>query len=465
MTANHEYRPHVIDERLAEMLPRGSLFAVGGRVRDELRADAEHIEPQRKDLDYVVTGLDLDSLRTHLQDAIRIDLVGASFSVLKVTLEGTTVDVALPRRERSTGTGHRDYEVESGPHVTLEQDLARRDFRMNMLARALPSGMLVDPFGGADDIRARRISILSPRAFAEDPLRMLRAAQFAARFEYSVSDETREAMIAAAQSVKTVSAERLAEELSKMLVLARRPSIGLELMRETGLLTAIWPELLEGEGVEQNEWHAHDVYRHALATVDAAAAGDLVGRLAAVLHDIGKPRTKSGPHFYGHETVGEEMAHDMLARLRFSNQVIDDVSHLVRHHMYSADPNITDAGLRRFIRRIGPDRLQRQFSLRAADAIGSGLPRREDGNARFEARVWAEVERKPAFSVRDVAVSGEDVIEMMIRKGLVPHGFHGDARVGAALQWAFEQVTERPQRNERTCLLTLLDEYFDAKLA
>jgi tRNA nucleotidyltransferase (CCA-adding enzyme) len=329
----------------------------------------------------------------------------------------------------------------------------------------MPSGKLVDPFKGEADIRARPIDILRPQVFEEDPLRMLRAAQFAARFEYVLSAPTRDAMSSLAQQIKTVSAERIAEELSKLLTLSRRPSVGLELMRETGLLAALWPELLEGFGVEQNEWHAYDVYHHALATVDAAPQGDLVLRLAALFHDIGKPRTKVGPRFYGHEVVGDELVRAMLSRLRFSNQVVDDVAHLVRQHMYSADPGISDAGVRRFIRRIGTDRLERQFALRSADAVGSGLPRREDGNARFEARVWEEVARKPAFSLHDVALSGTDVIDVMVRRGLAPHGFAGDARVGEALHWIFEQVTDRPERNERSCLLALLDEYFDARLA
>ncbi|MBV9737684.1 MAG: HD domain-containing protein [Candidatus Eremiobacteraeota bacterium] len=465
MKTDSTYRPHPLDARLAELLPPNSLYAVGGRVRDELRADVQRIDLPRKDLDYVVTGIDLDSLREHLRTATRVDLVGASFSVLKVTLDGTTVDVALPRRERSTGAGHREFAIEAGPQVSLEEDLGRRDFRMNMIARALPSGTLVDPFEGEADIRARRIDILRLEAFEEDPLRMLRAAQFAARFDYTLTAQTRGAMSSLAQQIKTVSAERIAEELSKLLVLSQRPSAGLELMRETGLLAELWPELLEGYGVEQNEWHAYDVYHHALATVDAAPPGDLVLRLAALFHDIGKPRTKVGPRFYGHEIVGEELVRAMLSRLRFANQVVDDVAHLVRQHMYSADSEITDAGVRRFIRRIGTDRLEQLFALRFADATGSGLPRREDGNARFEARVWEEIARKPAFSLRDVAVGGTDVIETMVRKGLAQPGFRGDARVGEALHWVFEQVTDRPERNERSCLLALLDEYFDARLA
>src|SRR5208283_2304366 len=159
----------------------------------------------------------------------------------------------------------------------------------------------------------------------------------------------------------------------------------------------IWPELLEGVGVAQNEWHAYDVWEHTLATLDATPPGDTTLRLAALLHDVGKPRTKDGPHFYRHEQIGAEMATGMLRRLRYPNDTVDTVEQLVRQHMYVQDPALSDAAIRRFIRRIGPANLQRQFAVRHADIVGSGLAKRDDSNERFEARVWEEMEREPAF--------------------------------------------------------------------
>jgi putative nucleotidyltransferase with HDIG domain len=453
------YQPDELDARLAAALPPGALYAVGGRVRDELRSEFGGAEIRLKDLDYVVTGVPLDELRARLESLGRVDEVGAAFAVLKLTTGGRTVDVALPRRERSTGVGHRDFDVQSGPDIPLADDLARRDFRMNMIARALPGGELIDPYGGEADIRARRIDILAEAAFEEDPLRIVRAAQFAARFGYRVSDRTREAMTAAAPLVNTVSPERIHDELVKLLERAERPSTGFWLLLETGVLEHIWPELVAGVGVEQNDWHAYDVFRHNLETMDATPSGDLVLRLAALLHDVGKPQTKDGPHFYRHEIVGAELARAMLSRLRFSNGTIETVEHLVRQHMYNQDPELSDAAIRRFIRRIGPQHLGRQFAVRHADIAGSGLPKRDDSNERFEARVWAEVARKPAFSIADLVLGGGDVIGAMIARGSAPHGFRGDRRVGDALQWLFEQVTDHPERNERQTLLALLEEY------
>lgn len=450
------------DRLLAGVVPAGSLFAVGGRVRDEIRAELGQAEPGEKDLDYVVTGVPLDDLKARLESIGRVDQVGASFAILKVTSGGRTVDVGLPRRERSTGAGHRDFEVQSGPEIPLADDLARRDFRMNMIARAIPSGEIVDPYGGRADIEARRIDILTPQTFEEDPLRLLRAAQFAARFAYAPTAATLAGMRAAAPRVTSVSGERIVEELTKLFVLAPKPSIGLELLRTTGVLAYLWPELLEGVGIDQNEWHAYDVWNHSLATLDATPPGDLVLRLSALLHDVGKPRTKDGPHFYGHEGVGAEMSRSMLRRFRFSNEAVESTEALVRLHMFNVDEEIKDAGIRRFIRRVGPANLERLFTLRLADVAGSGLPKRGDHNERFFERVRAEIARKPAFSIADLAIGGDDVVRAMIARGDAPAGFTGDARVGAALRALFEQVTDAPERNERSSLLQLLEQYLDA---
>lgn len=449
-----------IDARLAAALPEGSLYAVGGRVRDEIRAELEFIELRALNLDYVVVGMALEGLESALRELGRVDIVGASFSVLKLTTDGQTVDVALPRRERSVGVGHRDFQVESGPEVTLEEDLGRRDFRMNMIARGIPSGRLIDPYGGEADIKARRIDILTPAAFREDPLRMLRAAQFAARFGYTVTPKLREAMREAAPLVASVSPERVHDEFVKLFQ-AKKPSVGLVLLQDTGVLAHLWPELVEGVGVEQNVWHAYDVWRHSLATLDATDPGDLILRLAALLHDVGKPRTKEGPHFYRHEILGSEITREMLERFRFSNDVVKTTEHLVRQHMYSADPDLSDAAIRRFIRRVGPENIKRLFDVRHADIAGSGLPKRDGSNEAFEARVREELARKPAFSIRELAVSGDDVVAALVARREATQDFKGDERVGAALRWLFEQVTDEPERNERSLLLKLLEQYLD----
>jgi len=444
---------HALDESLAAWLPPGSLYSVGGRVRDELRAELEGIPEGSKDADYVVVGVTQDELIARLTRHGKVDLVGAAFAVLKFSSEIGNADLALPRREVSTGTGHRDFKVQSSPEITLEDDLARRDFRMNMLARALPSGRLVDPYGGAADIRARRIDIVRDETFEEDPLRMFRAAHFAARFRYAVSPAAIKAMRASAHLAGTVSAERISDELIKLLG-AERPSIGFALLAETGVLEHVWPELLEGDGVMQNRWHRFDVWRHSLATLDAVPAGDPVIRLAALLHDVAKPRTKEGPHFYRHEITGESMAREMLERLRFPGQTSETVAALVRHHMYVADPGLAPATIRRFIRRVGPEYLNGLFALRHADVVGSGLPDR-GGNDVFESRVRSVLSERPPMSVKDLAVSGNDVIEVLVAENVLPPNSKGGPEVGDVLQRLLEAVTEHPERNKRELLLNM----------
>lgn len=457
---------HPLDDVLVAALPAARVHAVGGRVRDEFRTLQDGIERVPKDLDYVVTGITQPELLAGLRAVGRVDVVGASFAVFKFRHADGEADIALPRRERSTGVGHKEFFVEAGADVSLEDDLRRRDFRMNMIARRLADGEVVDPHGGVADIRAARIDIVDEATFEEDPLRLLRAAQFAARFAYAPTPRTEAAMREAAGLVTTVSAERIGEEIVKLLT-ARTPSIGLEILRGTGVLAHVWPELLEGLEVDQNDWHAYDVYRHNLATLDAAPSGDVTLRLAALLHDVGKPRTAAprpdgrGNTFYQHEQVGAEMVPPMLARLRLPNDTVDTIAHLVLHHMYAADPEVQDKTMRRFVRRIGPDHLARLFALRAADIEGSGLPRRDDSNERFEARIAAVLAEGPAFSIRDLAVSGNDVVAMFERKGLAPSGFRGDRRVGEVLHALFEEVTDDPSRNVAGLLAERAERYID----
>ena len=457
---------HPLDDVLTTILGGAHVYAVGGRVRDEFRSKLDGEDRPPKDLDYVVTGMPQDQLLLTLSRAGRVDVVGASFAVLKFRHEAGEADIALPRREHSTGTGHKEFAIESGPDIPIEDDLGRRDFRMNMIARRLDDDAIVDPYGGIEDIRRGRIDIVDDRAFEEDPLRTLRAAQFAARFVYEVTERAKTAMQQASSLIVTVSAERIGDEFAKLMS-AKTPSIGLEILRTTGVLAQLWPELLEGIDVDQNDWHAYDVYRHNIATLDAASPVDLPLRLAALLHDVGKPRTAAprpdgrGNTFYQHEQVGADMVRPMLAKLRLPSETVETVVHLVRQHMYSADPEAQDRTIRRFVRRIGPEHVDRLFALRWADITGSGLPKRDDSNERFEVRVAAVLAEKPALTVRDLAIGGADVIALFERKGLVAPGFRGDARVGEVLQALFEEVTDEPSRNEAGPLVERAERYID----
>lgn len=455
-----------INGTILRALPDAGVYAVGGSVRDDVLSDLGRpvLYPSDYDqnLDYLVTGMKLDDVIERLKSVGRAELVGSSFGVIKLATPSWTVDVALPRRERSTGTHHRDFEIQYGPEIPIEDDLARRDFKVNMMARDLRSGAVIDPYGGREDLQQSRLAALRDEAFVEDPLRVLRGAQMAARFNLTATPATLEAMRAASDLVPTVAAERIAEELTKLLRLSDRPSIGFEMLREVSALHHILPELMEGWMVEQNEYHRYTVYYHSLQCCDDTPP-DLGLRLAALLHDVGKPRTKEGPHFYRHEFIGEEMVRAALTRLRFSYDLVDRVCDLVAHHMFQADDSLTDAAIRRFIKRVKPELVDDLFKLRRADVAASGLPPRDAAQQdRFEQRVHAELASSPPFGVRDLAIGGEDVIAVLRELGLVGEEFKGDSRVGKVLQWCLEQVLDDPRKNDRAILRSLARTYLEA---
>ncbi len=451
-----------MDRLLCRILPGAGIFAVGGRVRDEVIAELGGPKPDHVDFDYLVTGIAMADLLSALSSEGNAELVGASFGVVKFSSQAGHADIALPRRERSTGTHHRDFEVEADPSIPIEEDLGRRDFRINMLARDVRTNALIDPYNGLADVRAKRLDIVRDEAFEEDPLRILRAAHFVARLDLTPTDGAMKAMRRAAAGVATVAPQRIAEELSKLFTLAARPSIGLELLREVGALEVILPELMEGWGMEQNEYHKFTVYFHNVKCCDASKQ-TLVLRLAGLFHDVGKARTKDGPHFYGHDVVGETMARQALERLHFPHELGRDVAHLVRHHMYAADDQLTDAAVRRFVKRVGIPSVEPLFALREADVIASGLPPRDsDVGRRFEARVRATIEARAPFGLADLKVDGSDVIAIMREQGAVSQDYAGDRRVGEVLAYCLEKVLDDPSLNDAQLLRAAAREFIAA---
>lgn len=443
------------------ILARGSLYLVGGSVRDGYLLGAA------KDLDYLVTGVPSDVLIALLEAHGRVDVVGRSFGVIRFIPDGATaaVDIALPRREISTGSGHRDFAVDFDPSIPVETDLGRRDFTINAMAQDVANGRLIDPFGGLADLRARRLRAVSPGALREDPLRMLRAVQFAARFELEIEPATRRAIADDAPLVVTVSGERIADEFTKLLTLAEKPSVGLAIMRETGLLAHLFPELAKCAGVAQPpEWHRYDVLAHSFAACDAAPRENLAVRLAALLHDTGKADCRQEIFdeklgrtrivFYGHEAASRRDAAAVLARLRYPRALAERVDALIACHMFDYHAEWSDAAVRRLMARIGLDAVGDLIALRRADQIGSGYDRDTAATDELFRRIEKEIERKSAISVRDLAIGGEDVMRTL---ALAP-----GPRVGRTLAILLEDVLENPARNTREHLIARVRELGDA---
>jgi tRNA nucleotidyltransferase (CCA-adding enzyme) len=314
-----------------------SVFAVGGYVRDLVRGKPP------AEVDLLVTGLPLDEVVRRLRPNGRVDLVGRSFGIIKFTLRKKTYDIALPRTDTAAegpSRRHKDIRVAADPDLPVEKDLERRDFRVNSMALRLADGQLVDPFGGREDIRARRIRLTNPRAFPEDPLRVLRAARFSSVLGYSVDPEIYG--VAKEIDLSGLSVERVNEELFKILLLSERPSVGLEELFRLGALKQLFPELYRltlsiQDSIfhpEKDDFGHHSVWHHTRLTVDqakalAGAAGlgqakMLCLLLAALYHDVGKPATAHWEYKRGrmaitnngHDLASERIVKKVLARFR-----------------------------------------------------------------------------------------------------------------------------------------------------
>jgi tRNA nucleotidyltransferase (CCA-adding enzyme) len=424
-----------------DILRAGVIYEVGGTVRDRfLERDL-----RKTDRDYLVTGVPYDQLTGILKNHGRVDLVGQNFGVIKFTqmrADGpNTFDITLPRTEHSIGAGHRDFEVNFDPNLPVERDLIRRDFTVNAMAVALDSDELIDPLDGKSDLDARQLKMVYGESFSDDPLRMMRAMQFAARFDFDIEPLTFAAMTAHAAEIKTVSPERVAEELTKLLVLSDQPSKGFRLMESCGLLKHILPELQNCVDCDQpGGFHRWDVFEHTIRAIDACPP-QLNLRLAALFHDINKPQAKrpvdGGATFYGHETLGARSARTVMQRLRFSHDLIKQVMTLVDRHMFTTA--VSDKGLRRLVRRVGVDLVFDLLDLRRADVVAQGMGGTTEDVDEFEANIKAELDRKPPFSLSDLAIGGTEIMEIF---SLEP----GPA-VGRILDHLMEAVLDNPQVN------------------
>jgi poly(A) polymerase len=354
------------------------VYLVGGFVRDRLLGGA-----QGKDIDLVT--VDIDPMPLLAEVARRFGWHPPErferFGTAQIRGGPYIVEGVRARAERYDPES-RNPDVRPG---TLKEDVMRRDFTVNALCQTL-EGEVIDITGlGLTDLLAGvlRTPLDPAETFAEDPLRMYRAARFVARLGFSLAPGTIEAMRAQAPRTSILSVERVSDEIRRMLV-APHASAGIAVLQEAGLLEQVLPELVAGIGIEQGGYHTYDVYGHTLATVDFAAP-DLVTRTAALLHDIAKPPTHvvaaDGRHtFYDHPQIGADMARTILTRWRYSNDEISDVSRLVRLHLrpiqYDRD-SFSDAAVRRLIRDAGPLR-DRMLDLARADTRASAYPTLEE---------------------------------------------------------------------------------------
>jgi tRNA nucleotidyltransferase (CCA-adding enzyme) len=425
-------------------------YLVGGGVRDSLLGRAV------TDWDVATDALPETTLGLFPGSAYK-----NRFGTVTIGGQPPTAEVTTFRRDHRYANHRRPDSVTFTD--SLEEDLARRDFTVNAIAwgRAGDGDAQArdpdwaDPTGGMADLDAGSLRAVGDPAvrFDEDALRLFRAARLAAQLCFEIEPATRAAMSTTAETARWVSSERVGAEMSKMIA-ADPPSRAFEILAETGVLEHSLPELAAQRGVPQDKVTGHDLWGHAMATVDAAAriapAGDPSHpsrplRLAALLHDIGKPPTFADGHFIGHDEEGARMADTLLTRLAYPRREIDEVVKLVRLHMFSYERRWSGAAVRRFIRRAGRDLVHELLNLRRADNIGSGLPPDAGHVDELEARVDAELEAGSPLTLRELAVNGDDLItELGIKPG---------PQVGELLERLLGSVIADPARNSRERLL------------
>jgi len=413
----------------------GRPYVVGGAVRDALFE--RQVEGQ--DYDVEVFSLNVEELERTLSRSGQVDAVGQSFRVFKVSgVEGVTgaVDVSLPRRDSKVGPGHRGIAVEGDPSLSIEEAARRRDFTMNALLWDSQTRQLLDPWDGRRDVEGRVLRAVDARTFGEDPLRALRAVQLAARYELSVEPAT--ADLCASMPLDELPSERVFGEIEKLLLQARRPSRGLALMKEWGMLPTVAPELLPLEETPQDPgWHPEgDVWVHTLQVVDEAAAliADLSDdrpralsvMLGALCHDLGKPGTtthEDDGHIRsrGHEEAGIPPTTALLDRWNVHTLLGYDVraqvfalvaQHLKPGLLYDARDQVSDGAIRRLARKVEPDLLYR---VAKADCLG-----RRPGDFEPVAMDWfRERVRRLKVEVRppDRILQGRDVLALGVAPG------------------------------------------------
>lgn len=359
------------------------------------------------------------------------------------------VDITTMRSDHDYADFRRPHRVDFTDSIEL--DLARRDFTVNAIAwgaEANERPRLVDPHAGRDDLARQTLRAVGDPAtrFGEDALRMLRAVRLAATLGFTIEPATFEAIREKAELVEHLSGERIAAEI-RLLLAAEGRATGLRLLSDAGLLEHLAPELAAQRGVPQNKVPAEDLWDHTVRSVGGAAGDPPHLRVAALLHDLGKPATMADGRFVGHEAVGADMARALLDRWHWPTAERDRVVHLIRHHMFGYVPRWSDAAVRRFIVKVGPDALGDLFQLREADNIGSGLAPEAGRLTELRARVTRELDSGAALDLRSLALDGTDLMNEF--------GWQPGPIVGTTLQRLLDRVIRDPSLNTRDRLLSV----------
>ena len=445
----------------------GQALLVGGSVRDEM------VGVPCKDYDIEVHGVEPTLLMNLMKDFGKMKEVGTSFGILKMQVDGFEIDVSLPRRESSTGKGHKDFAVGTDPHMGIEEASARRDFTFNSLCKDVLTGYVYDYFGGKEDLEQKKLCITDIERFREDPLRVLRGVQFVGRFGLYVDDDTSKVMREMRADLEHLPKERIWEEWKKLFLRSKKPSLGLNAAMEIGIFHHMHPEVVELPNTPQDlKWHPEgDVWIHTLMVVDEMAKiveqehideeDAEVLFLAAFCHDFGKPITTEiidgSVRARGHEPAGVDPAEKFLYQIGMKASTRTKVKNLVANHlapsmMYVQEiqrgQKITDGAIKRLAKRIEPATITQLIHLAKADALGRGpfvdpeFPERSFMPSEYPAGEWL-LERCRAIGVQDAPPK-----PVLFGRDLVALGFKPGPQFGKVLQHAEEMHIAGQTREE-----------------
>lgn len=421
----------------------GRALLIGGSVRDKLMG----ISP--KDFDIEVYGLDPDRLEQELSKLGQVDSVGKSFGVMKLVVGEEDFDVSVPRRESKVGAGHKGFIPKPDPTMTIKEAARRRDFTMNTVAMDPHTGDVFDPYGGVNDIKNKLLRATDPTAFIEDPLRILRGAQFASRFKMSVEPDTMGLMQQASHELVDLPKERVGGEWRKLLLKGVKPSLGMDVMKEAGVLKALHPELDAMSDTPQDpEWHPEgDVWTHTKMVTDRAAeitkgmSPEIreVVLYSALMHDIAKPdttftdvdgRVRSPRH---EEEGGKKVAEIFRKQFDVSKELAEKVANITTDHLkpmvfYNDRDKLTEGALRRLARRLAPASIEELVHTAHADHTGRG----ESGPQDFPAGAWL-MDR-----ANELEIGKEPPKPILMGRHLIPLGVKPGPGLGKILNKVFD---------------------------
>lgn len=444
----------------------GTVYVVGGAVRDAL------LQKQPKDIDLMVTGVPTEKVNQILGNLPgRVDLTGKNFGVYRYNTKGYEVEIALPRTEKSTGDRRVHFDVDVDHTLPVEDDLLRRDFTINSMAVNLDSGELVDPHGGAADLESRKLRTTHPASFKEDPTRLLRSLVMTGRYGMLPDERTRQEITSNAHRIGLESPDAMQPILDKLFA-SKDPARAIRLAHDTGLLKHVFPEVENNWDYDQNNpHHSYSLGEHLNNVLEnvASQSSDPDLRVAALLHDIGKPASRwddpetgvghyyRGPNGEGdnHETVGAAQAEERLRALRWPVARINRVKHLITHHMFPAFSSAK--GARKFMHRVGDQHADDLITMRWADQHGKGATPEEIAARTSTDQMRGLVEQNRSVQaptdMSALAINGNDILGLGVKPG---------PQIGQILRKLTDDVVEDPHLNDRDALIQRAQEYANA---